>query len=148
MNIKVLIVILCLMVSSCRTSSGLVDSSPNHFKWYVDEFWEEGRLRLSSVDVYVLADRHCQQFNKRAAYQRFPDIQWLKYYEYQCIPKDQFICAGQLLSPCTNTELEKNNPNNQQKDTKRISAAEDKCVGLGFTRATEKFGECVLQLSK
>jgi hypothetical protein len=153
MKRKIPILLLCLMASACRTSSGVAESSPYHFKWYVDEFWEDSRDRLRYEQVSKIADRHCQAYGKRAVLARSTgEIRWLSYIKYNCIPKEQYFCVDQLwfedLQKCADDEQRKNKPDSKQIDSKKMSAAEERCLSLGFARATEKFAECVLQLSK
>jgi hypothetical protein len=151
MKAVIFVALLCALVSACRTSSGMAEASPNHFKWYVDEFWGGDNNSFEQIDMF--ADRHCQKYGKRAIkVPRTKEIEWLKYLNYVCVPKDKYICKYQLFSsvpePCGDFAQNKNKHNNEQPETNTTSVAEDKCVGLGFKQGTEKFGDCVLQLSK
>lgn len=147
-SMKIILQTLIFLIISGCASSGISESSPNHFIWYVDEFWEEGN-RASYEQVTFFADRHCQKYNKRAIYPlEKKNSKLFKYLEYECIPKEQFICFYQNFVDCGSSGIGQNKPTIQQIDLKRLSDAEDKCLNLGFARNTDKFGECVLQLSK
>lgn len=144
----IFIAALCALVSACRTSSGVAESSPNHFKWYVDEFWESGSKGIEETDQ--LADAHCRKYKKRAVWaEDFSPRSFFKYRNYTCIPEDKYICKVQLLE--NNDSRCKVQAKTRVEDSSGLSGlreAESKCTSLGFKQGTEKFAECVLQLSR
>ena len=68
-----------------------------------------------------------------------------------------FVNSGDIWSECTLDKTSSNNSNNITNNTSKpnikkssvsdkIRIAEEKCNEYGFTKRTEKFGECVLKL--
>ncbi len=136
-------VLLCLLLCGCRGSTGVLEADQNHFKWYVDEFFSgSSESSRDFLLVYNQADLHCKSFRKRAVFAIDPIENGLfKYFNYLCIPEAEFQCKFQLMSPCIADERSKISilPMEDAKKT---------CINLGFKEGSEKFGNCVLQISK
>jgi hypothetical protein len=145
MKIKIPILLLCLMMSACRTSSGVAESSAYHFKWYVDEFWSGG---VTFEEVDAIADDHCRRHKKRAVWSPdFSPRSMLKYLNYTCVPEEQYRCKLQLWGSGGCEVKAKPRPISSAEDHLSLEA-EKKCIDLGFRQDTAKFVECVHQISK
>jgi hypothetical protein len=143
-----LIFAVCVSLAACRTSSGVAEASPNHFKWYVDEMFSGPAYGINELDK--LADDHCRKYKKRAIWSSdFAQNTWLKYVNYDCVPEERYVCKTQIFGTDTpNCIAEHRSLITEPAKQNTFVEVQTKCDHLGFKRGTEKFEECMLQLQK
>ena len=135
--------------SGCSICTTYIDKiNANGGEIVTDSKWQTGVDR-----VRKLAEANCKLRNfDGASIDENPEAIWHWHFKYSCTKKDVPIHTAPAETTQQNV-----NPNNastssalsqERIETISIIDAKSKCVSLGFKPKTEKFGKCVLELSK
>ena len=129
------IVILCLLLSGCKTTNGILYQNQYGISFEIDDY--RGKIVEQNI-----ASNHCAKFGKFAF--KFSGSYVNKEVGYQCFQNYTDTYGDQKLIW---TNFNSNNNNQASTNlTSTINSNKQKCIDMGFKAGSEKLAECVLRM--
>ncbi len=126
------------------------------FKSYIVENWDSPQVNLADTQRFVVEEINCRDAKTRSQWLDSPrsapvvndSLTWEKFDPNSIASAVRSrLCADSSIL-ATPESIKAGNAPAQAGTAAGIESAKKKCIELGFKQGTEKFGECVLTLSK